>query len=224
MKTFMFTFTITITLQSLSLLHQPLPCCEAKLADRCRLVQYRKERSAVTHTMNSCVYGTNTIPSRRSPELPIEGPKYRGKQRWDAFESNQMRMKVKTDADADSATAQSSSKLRGSNGKEDTMDPTEFERQLGSQLTGCCLTYSSYSADNLCYKYGKNCNTGAEPSHNSGNGDCFVEGLSFIGISFSVNTVNGNPYSYQLCGQIYMENIVHRDYDYVMSMVGWREV
>ena len=44
------------------------------------------------------------------------------------------------------------------------------------------------------------------------------EGLSFIGISFSVNTASGNPYSYQLCDQFPMENIIDRNYDYVMSM------
>jgi len=41
--------------------------------------------------------------------------------------------------------------------------------------------------------------------------------------SFSVNTALGNPYSYQLCDQYPMENIIDRDYDYVMSMDedGW---
>ncbi len=99
----------------------------------------------------------------------------------------------------------------------------DFGRELGSQLSGCCTTYSSYSADNMCYKYGENCATGAMPSHDSGDADCTMEGLSFIGISFSVNTANGNPYSYQLCDQFPMENIIDRDYDYVMSMDedGW---
>ena len=38
-----------------------------------------------------------------------------------------------------------------------------------------------------------------------------------------VNTAVGNPYSYQLCDQYPMENIIDRDYDYVMSMDedGW---
>jgi len=48
-------------------------------------------------------------------------------------------------------------------------------------------------------------------------------GLSFIGLSFSVNTPSGNPYSYQLCDQFPMENLIDRNYDYVMSMDedGW---
>jgi len=50
-----------------------------------------------------------------------------------------------------------------------------------------------------------------------------MEGLSFIGISFSVNTASGNPYSYQLCDQFPMENIIDRNYDYSMSLDedGW---
>lgn len=50
-----------------------------------------------------------------------------------------------------------------------------------------------------------------------------MEGLLFIGISFSVNTVNGNLYSYHHSDQFPMENIIDMDYDYVMSMNedGW---
>ena len=50
-----------------------------------------------------------------------------------------------------------------------------------------------------------------------------MDGLSFIGVSFSVNVAEGNPYSYQLCDQFPMQNIIDRDYDYVMSMDedGW---
>jgi hypothetical protein len=63
----------------------------------------------------------------------------------------------------------------------------------------------------------------AAGSHDSGDDDCSAEGLSFIGISFSVNTASGNPYSYQLCDQFPMENLIDRNYDYVMSMDedGW---
>ena len=45
----------------------------------------------------------------------------------------------------------------------------------------------------------------------------------FIGISFSVNTANGNPYSYQLCDQFPMEKIIDRDYEFIMSIDedGW---
>ena len=76
----------------------------------------------------------------------------------------------------------------------------------------------------MCDLYGANCEAGGgSGDNNSGDGDCSMNGLSFIGISFSVNTANGNPYSYQLCDQFYMENIIDRDYNYVMSMDedGW---
>ena len=180
---------------------------DAKLADRGRLVRSRKERSTASQLMNSKVHGTNTIPSRRLyDELPIEGPKYRGKDRWNAAESSYLRASNDIKKDGNEA-----------------MTPEEFERELGSQLTGCCSNYKNYYADNLCYKYGRNCATGQMPSHDSGDADCEMEGLSFIGISFSVNTANGNPNSYQLCDQFPMENIIDRNYDYVMSMDedGW---
>ncbi len=98
----------------------------------------------------------------------------------------------------------------------------DFERELGSQLTGCCYNYKNYYANDMCGLYGEDCEEGEAGSGDNG-GDCSMEGLSFIGISFSVNTANGNPYSYQLCDQFPMENIIDRDYDYVMSMDedGW---
>jgi len=97
------------------------------------------------------------------------------------------------------------------------------DRGLNSQLTGCCTDYKNYDASSLCSIYGEDCSSGQQPSHDSGDESCGMEGLSFIGISFSVNTANGNPYSYQLCDQFPMENIIDRDYDYVMSMDedGW---
>ena len=75
----------------------------------------------------------------------------------------------------------------------------------------------------MCALYGEDCESGETPSHDSGDASCEQEGLSFIGLSFSVNTPNGNPYSYQLCDQFPMENIIDRNYDYVMSMDedGW---
>ena len=71
--------------------------------------------------------------------------------------------------------------------------------------------------------YGNDCESGETPSHDSGDASCQQDGLSFIGVSFSVNTASGNPYSYQLCDQFPMENIIDRGYDYVMSMDedGW---
>ena len=101
--------------------------------------------------------------------------------------------------------------------------PEHFSRRLSSQLTGCCYTYQSYAAADMCSLYGEDCESGETPSHDSGDESCEQEGLSFIGVSFSVNTASGNPYSYQLCDQFPMENIIDRNYDYVMSMDedGW---
>ena len=154
--------------------------------------------AGTTQLMNSRKYNTNTKPSQQLlEEPPIDGPKYCGRHRYDAQEASLRKARDLAE-----------------------LSPEEFERELVGQLTGCC---KSYSADNLCYKYGNNCAVGAEPSHDSGDGDCGMEGLSFIGVSFSVNTANGNPYSDQLFDQFLMENIIDRNYDYVMSMDedGW---
>ena len=128
-------------------------------------------------------------------------------------------------------------KLRGGSGLNNIQDvqqtkkgdveiydqPEHFSRRLSSQLTGCCYTYQSYAAADMCSLYGEDCESGETPSHDSGDESCEQEGLSFIGVSFSVNTASGNPYSYQLCDQFPMENIIDRNYDYVMSMDedGW---
>lgn len=106
---------------------------------------------------------------------------------------------------------------------EEVESPLDFERKLSTQLSGCCTNYKSYQANYLCSLYGNDCAEERENSHDSGDADCEQDGLSFIGVSFSVNTASGNPYSYQLNDQFPMENIIDRDYDYVMSMDedGW---
>jgi hypothetical protein len=102
-------------------------------------------------------------------------------------------------------------------------DDKDDRRSLSSQLSGCCYNFQKYDASDLCALYGQDCDSGQSPSHDSGDASCSLKGLSFIGLSFSVNTVSGNPYSYQLCDQFPMENIIDRDYKYVMSMDedGW---
>ena len=132
------------------------------------------------------------------------------------------------------AASQQQQQLRGSSSQssnnpnllldEENESPEQFNRRLSSQLTGCCYTYKSYTASGMCSLYGEDCsNGGGGDGHNSGDASCEQKGLSFIGISFSVNTPSGNPYSYQLCDQFPMENIIDRNYNYVMSMDedGW---
>lgn len=120
----------------------------------------------------------------------------------------------------DSGKSGTGSNLRGDNNIESST--SEFERKMG-QLSGCCTDYQDISAKRMCYKYGQDCSEGQYPSHDSGDDDCTQSGLSFIGVSFSVNTAHGNPFSYQLCDQYPMENLLDRNYNYVMSMDedGW---
>jgi hypothetical protein len=177
----------------------------AKLADRSRVVQQRQEKG---------IYDRYQDNGR-----PIEGQAYRSKRR---------------DAESDTARRQNNKSrlLPQSKPAPWQLDiPQEPEvvlderdgRLLSSQLSGCCYNYQKYSASDLCAIYGNDCESGETPSHDSGDQGCSQQGLSFIGVSFSVNTASGNPYSYQLCDQFPMENIIDRDYEYVMSMDedGW---
>lgn len=199
---------------------------DAKIADRSRLVQHR--------------VATGQIDGYHDNGYPIEGHSYRRSRRQALF--LQVEEEVQQRLQMDSLK---SSLRKGSNGKEKAQEeyvPKAFfkdviadvehpkvesnennHRDLSSQLSGCCYNYKSYSAANLCSLYGNDCESGNTKSHDSGDGDCSGDGLSFIGISFSVNTASGNPYSYQLCDQFPMENIIDRDYEYVMSMDedGW---
>lgn len=139
---------------------------------------------------------------------PLEGPSYRS---------------TRADAERSVIASQKQHQQKQNTDPSPLHPVTHEKRDLSSQLSGCCYTYQDYSANNMCYLYGNDCESGETPSHDSGDGDCSQEGLSFIGISFSVNTASGNPYSYQLCDQFPMENIIDRDYEYVMSMDedGW---
>lgn len=184
-----------------------LPYSSAKLADRGRFEAAKKQRQ-----------GGRRIAAQPRKTLPIEGPKYRATRTHNFKDDVPVSASSSSSSQADTATARGTG-VRGA--KE--VAPEQFRRQLSSQLTGCCYNYQSYSAMDMCSLYGNDCESGEQPSHDSGDEDCSQAGLSFIGISFSVTTAMGNPYSYQLCDQFPMENLIDRNYDYVMSMDedGW---
>jgi len=188
---------------------------ESKLADRSRVVKARQESGQIGRYLDN--------------GRPLEGPAYRSRRRDAERETDE---RIQAEKNKPAVMSKPTWKLEEQNRPsgdvnmlEATMDetPEEFQRKLSSQLTGCCYTYQSYGADSLCAMYGHDCQSGKTKSHDSGDSSCSHEGLSFIGLSFSVNRPNGNPYSYQLCDQFPMENIIDRNYDYVMSMDedGW---
>ena len=156
---------------------------------------------------------------------PIEGPSYRSR-RHDVEKEVEAK-KLSDERKAERVPAPWKMNIPVEDVKVDiemlNESPEDFERKLSSQLTGCCYTYQSYGAADLCAMYGQDCESGQTKSHDDSDEGCSADGLSFIGISFSVNTASGNPYSYQLCDQFPMENIIDRNYDYVMSMDedGW---
>ena len=195
---------------------------QGKLADRSRVVKARHE-AGVTDK-----YHDN--------DIPIEGQSYRvhrvtGNAPTNTF-SAANKKKNRRRAKQKKAPWQ---KLEGALGdpqmfsvaadeldRQDALSK-QSDRKLAGQFTGCCYDYEGYSASDLCATYGQDCESGETPSHDSGDDGCEQEGLSFIGVSFSVNTAQGNPYSYQLNDQFPMENIIDRDYEFVMSMDedGW---
>lgn len=178
-----------------------LPITNARLADRSRLVKARGGR-------------------RDNNNLAIEGAAYRVKQGGD-YNAVSTRANDRVWKEDSITPTSDERKLRGQQPHYDS--PELFGRRLSSQLTGCCYTYQNYGAADMCALYNQDCESGETPSHDSGDEACQQDGLSFIGISFSVNTASGNPYSYQLCDQFPMENIIDRNYNYVMSMDedGW---
>jgi hypothetical protein len=238
----------------------------ARLADRSRVVAVRKEKSDAEVEMNKRAGHAFNRP--KSPifgnEEPIEGPRYRGRDRSAAIASVARKEEAKQFKNKSGQQNKNAGRGLRSNGNSNflgdpklmskpnqsqvldessywedpigsggglvgemqdiqDMEPEAFGRHLSQQLTSCCATWVDYSANNLCSLYGQDCSAGQEPSHDSGDDDCSQDGLSFIGVSFSVNTASGNPYSYHLCDQFPMENIIDRNYDYVMSMDedGW---
>lgn len=199
-------FIIPAIVSPLLLLLLVPPTAHGKVADRSRLVKHRQATGKQVHYQDN--------------GRPIEGQAYR-----------QLRGTNEEEvlADYQAQKTPRSARVEEPWSSFDTTPATpeaELERRLSSQLSGCCYNYQKYSASNLCYLYGNDCSSGSSGktrSHDSGDGDCSQQGLSFIGVSFSVNTASGNPYSYQLCDQFPMENIIDRDYEYVMSMDedGW---
>mmetsp|Transcript_22774 Transcript_22774/g.45734 ORF Transcript_22774/g.45734 Transcript_22774/m.45734 type:complete len:940 (-) Transcript_22774:107-2926(-) len=184
---------------------------EARLADRSRVIHAR----------------TNGASRRDKNNLPIEGAAYRmGVSNSDYLnemkqEPTPTRALKKNSVTTGSSTLQKRKDLDIIEQMNESFED-HIHRNLG-QLTGCCSNNYAYSADEMCAVYGQDCESGETPSHDSGDEECTQDGLSFIGISFSVNVAHGNAYSYQLCDQFAMENIIDRNYDYVMSMDedGW---
>jgi hypothetical protein len=167
---------------------------ESKLADRSRVVKARHDSGRIDRFHDN--------------GRPIEGPSYRAT-RFDAegdvekrFEA-ELKKKSRRKTQKKPAPWTMELAAEGETPKGDVKIfrgcqeeiPDDFERQLSSQLTGCCYSYKSYGASDLCAMYGQDCESGETPSHDSGDSSCEQDGLSFIGISFSVNTASGNPYS-----------------------------
>lgn len=205
----------------------------AKVADRARLQSARKHRNTSQRRMASSILAANHKNSDSSnnsnsdyntPIPIIVEPEYRihtiddDTRRLDSESNNGIQGSVR----GASSSHRQQQQIKSDEFMLSSSDHP-FQRHLSSQLTGCCTTYSSYSATDMCSLYGEDCESGDTPSHDSGDESCEQVGLSFIGISFSVNTKLGNPYSYQLCDQFPMENIIDRSYEYVMSMDedGW---
>jgi hypothetical protein len=198
----------------------------AKLADRSRVVKQRQEsgRQARYHDNGRPIEGQAYRSRRRDTEAEVEQGLNRMKA--DADTTNPNRNSIAASKPAPWKLNQDETQQQQQIPKGDVQmleTPEQFDRKLSSQLSGCCYNYQKYSASSLCSLYGNDCQSGETPSHDDSGGDCEQQGLSFIGISFSVNTASGSPYSYQLCDQFPMENIIDRDYEYLMSMDedGW---
>ena len=221
-----------VVLVAVLLLSWWVPCVMTMVPDRHRLIEHR--------------YRSGIISSLHDNGYALDGHLYRKQTRsqlyHDIDEEVQQRIQQEEELRKERAFLQTLKQAKSRNlrrhsptapwqGSYDDYDNeqeeedggTSDERHLSSQLSGCCYNYKSSSASTLCALYGNDCESGNTKSHDSGDSSCTGDGLSFIGISFSVNTASGNPYSYQLCDQFPMEHIIDRDYEYVMSMDedGW---
>jgi hypothetical protein len=222
---------------ALALLHPPssttspssrsvVSFASAKLADRGRLDSARKLRNGAPGGRRKAPVVANGDGGKKF--LSDNGPE-RTDGRWQgaAKEDEARRLgPSKSESGKNAGGIRGAKEVAAGNDATEVSPPDDhhpFRRQLSSQLTGCCTNYMSYSAEDMCALYGQDCISGETPSHDSGDSSCQQVGLSFIGISFSVNTALGNPYSYQLCDQFPMENIIERNYANVMSMDedGW---
>ena len=201
----------------------------AKLADRRRFDNARKQQKASPR--RTVIGGNNKSKNNRTPvtegtqSIDIDNINFVDSE-YDETNRNLLpntRSISNTAGSIRGAKEQSDVVMLSLSDYEESQQQQYNHRQLSSQLTGCCSSYQSYSAMDMCALYGEDCESGEQPSHDSGDDSCEQDGLSFIGISFSVNTAMGNPFSYQLCDQFPMENIIDRNYDYVMSMDedGW---
>eukprot|EP00339_Tiarina_fusa_P000850 CAMPEP_0117057182 /NCGR_PEP_ID=MMETSP0472-20121206/39686_1 /TAXON_ID=693140 ORGANISM="Tiarina fusus, Strain LIS" /NCGR_SAMPLE_ID=MMETSP0472 /ASSEMBLY_ACC=CAM_ASM_000603 /LENGTH=980 /DNA_ID=CAMNT_0004773943 /DNA_START=201 /DNA_END=3143 /DNA_ORIENTATION=+ len=198
---------------------------ESKLADRSRLVKARHESGKYDryHDNGRPIEGPGYRSTRNDAELAVQ-------KRFEADKKKKTRRKAQQkpapwnmEMPVEDERPRGDVKMFRGQSKVVESHEDDEARKLSSQLTGCCYDYKSYGATELCAIYGQDCESGQTPSHDSGDDSCEQDGLSFIGLSFSVNTASGNPYSYQLCDQFPMENIIDRSYDYVMSMDedGW---